>query len=230
MTRSWESQGFGRLLVAGRAAMLFGGLAALLASCALFRGEQREAWRADAELACFSARLVQESPYVRRAPEIDGAGACGLSRPFAVSALAYASVGLAPAATLSCSMVPSLESWIAAVVQPAAHAFYGVPVAQLTVASSYSCRTIAGSSNTSEHAFANALDVSAFTLVDGRRITVLRGWRGDAIDQAFLRAVHDGACAQFSTVLGPDANADHRDHFHLDLARHNASGTYKVCE
>ncbi len=39
-----------------------------------------------------------------------------------------------------------------------------------------------------------------------------------AIDGAkFLHQVHKGACGVFSTILGPEANAFHRDHFHLDL-------------
>ncbi|NJO33319.1 MAG: extensin family protein [Rhodospirillales bacterium] len=41
---------------------------------------------------------------------------------------------------------------------------------------------------------------------------------------AFLRRLHRGACGIFSTVLGPEANEAHRNHFHFDLAprRRNA--------
>ncbi len=40
----------------------------------------------------------------------------------------------------------------------------------------------------------------------------------------FLRQLHKGACGVFGTVLGPEANEAHRDHFHFDLAlrRHSA--------
>ncbi len=34
----------------------------------------------------------------------------------------------------------------------------------------------------------------------------------------FLRQLHTGACGVFGTVLGPEANEAHRDHFHFDLA------------
>jgi len=34
----------------------------------------------------------------------------------------------------------------------------------------------------------------------------------------FLRAAHERACRIFGTVLGPDANEAHRNHFHVDLA------------
>ena len=34
----------------------------------------------------------------------------------------------------------------------------------------------------------------------------------------FIHAVHDTACKAFGTVLGPEANDAHKDHFHLDMA------------
>jgi hypothetical protein len=34
----------------------------------------------------------------------------------------------------------------------------------------------------------------------------------------FLRAVHAAACRQFGTVLGPEANTSHKNHFHIDMA------------
>jgi hypothetical protein len=39
----------------------------------------------------------------------------------------------------------------------------------------------------------------------------------------FLRRLHKGACATFGTVLGPEANEAHRDHFHFDLAHRRRS-------
>ncbi len=74
-----------------------------------------------------------------------------------------------------------------------------------------------------EHASANALDISGFRLVDGRRIRLATDWAGESADGRFLRRVRDGACASFNAVLGPDYNAAHRDHFHLDM------GLWKVC-
>ena len=35
----------------------------------------------------------------------------------------------------------------------------------------------------------------------------------------FLRAAHETACKRFGTVLGPEANEAHRNHFHLDMAK-----------
>jgi hypothetical protein len=105
----------------------------------------------------------------------------------------------------------------------------GSPVVEIKQLSAYSCRTknsVRGAS-LSEHAFGNALDVAAFKLADGREVTVKRGWRGTDAERDFLREVHARACGVFSTVLGPGhSDGRHEDHFHLDLARHNGSGSY----
>jgi hypothetical protein len=39
-----------------------------------------------------------------------------------------------------------------------------------------------------------------------------------SVEANFLRRLHRGACGTFGTVLGPEANEAHRDHFHFDLA------------
>ena len=80
----------------------------------------------------------------------------------------------------------------------------------------------------SEHAFGNALDVAAFTLADGRRITVRDGWHGMPEEQGFLRDVQAAACREFNTVLAPGSNRYHDDHIHVDLMR-RASGRL-ICE
>jgi hypothetical protein len=43
----------------------------------------------------------------------------------------------------------------------------------------------------------------------------------------FLRAIHKAACTIFSTVLGPEANSAHRNHFHLDMAQRTSAN---ICE
>ena len=41
----------------------------------------------------------------------------------------------------------------------------------------------------------------------------------------FLKRLHGGSCTLFATVLGPEANEAHRDHFHLDMkARRTSRG------
>jgi hypothetical protein len=130
-------------------------------------------------------------------------------------------------------MIPAVEQWIAEVVQPAARAYYRLPVVELKVAASFSCRPRNGIAGAplSEHGMANAIDVSAFRLADGRWVTVKEGWPGwMSADSRFLRAVHEGGCTVFTTVLGPNADRFHHDHFHFDLARHGRDGTHRVCK
>ena len=130
-----------------------------------------------------------------------------------------------PAATLACPIVSRLDRWIAEGVQPAAMRWLGQPVAEIKQISAYSCRSMNGQRGApiSEHAFGNALDIAAFTLADGRKVTVKDGWRGVPEEQGFLRDVHASACQMFSTVLAPGSNMFHYDHIHVDLAR-RASG------
>jgi len=139
-------------------------------------------------------------------------------------------VEIKPAATLACPIVSALDQWIAASVQPAAHKWFGQPVVELKQISAYSCRGMNGQvgARISEHAFGNALDIAAFILADGRRITVKAGWQGSAEEQGFLRDVQAAACGQFTTVLAPGSNQYHYDHIHVDLMR-RASGR-RICQ
>ncbi len=170
-----------------------------------------------------------------RGREIDGPGICGLTQPFMVGALAGDRVQLDAVATLDCPMIAALDEWIDRVVQPAAQARFGQPIAQIDTMGSYSCRGINGQAgaHVSEHAFGNAIDIAGFRLADGRRLTVVHDWtRGDEQAQAFLRDVHAGACDSFTTVLGPGYNALHYNHIHVDLAMHGrtATGPRRVCK
>jgi Extensin-like protein C-terminus len=133
----------------------------------------------------------------------------------------FTPVAVSPPATLACPIVFELERWIAGAVQPAAMRWFGSPVAEIRQISAYSCRGMNGNSRASisEHAFGNALDIAAFTLADGRKITVKNGWRGLPEEQGFLRDVQAAACDQFSTVLAPGSNVYHYDHIHVDLMR-----------
>lgn len=202
-----------------------------LTGCGLFRFEQREPWRAQAEEACLSQRLVQPSAYMALSSKIDGPGVCGMDHPFKVAAFNNGSVGLKSKVTLACPIIPRIDTWIDEIVKPAATLYFGVPVVDLK-AGSYSCRPRNNQrgAKVSEHAFGNALDVMAFILADGREIAVAKGWKGDPVEQEFLREVFVGACRYFNTVLGPGSDAFHYDHVHIDLARHDPRGTRRICK
>ena len=134
---------------------------------------------------------------------------------------AFGPVAMTPAATLACPIVSALDRWLTDSVQPSAMRWFGARVVEIKQISAYSCRGMNGNSRAhiSEHAFGNALDIAAFTLADGRRITVKNGWHGMPEEQGFLRDVQGAACQQFNTVLAPGSNAQHHDHIHVDLMR-----------
>jgi len=234
---------------------------------------------------------------------------CGAPAPVLVKRVGTGAnkVEISPPAVVNCPMVVGLHTWVEKALQPAAQEAFGVRIARLRGTSGYACRNRVGShSHTdrlSEHAFANAIDISGFVTTDGRTVDVAGSWGPTARDleaqrvaamraketgadktpelskaahqrdhkisaianaasdkpkstsiqtaelqsrgigtsdmsaarnavpapaksaeAQFLRRLHRSACEVFGTVLGPEANAAHRDHFHLDLVhrRHSA--------
>jgi hypothetical protein len=122
---------------------------------------------------------------------------------------------------MTCGLGYAFTVWVQSDLQVPAMGEFGSPVVKVETMGTYNCRNINGaaSGSLSEHAFANAVDVAAFVLQDGRRISVLGGWNGDAREARFLRSVRASACRRFNTVLSPDYNAAHRDHMHFDMGR-----------
>lgn len=116
-----------------------------------------------------------------------------------------------------CDLAKAFGEWARFGVDRAARQILGSRLARIETMGSYSCRNVAGSARRSAHARAEAIDVSGFVLADGRRIDLRRDWDGgDAATREFLRVVHASACKRFGTVLGPEYNAAHADHFHLE--------------
>ncbi len=224
---------FGRRL-AGRPLrfwLTFGVISVALAACGRFAYERREPWREELEARCMKSGAVEMSRYVQMSKPINGPGGCGMDYPLKVSAVSKGRVGFSQTQTLSCPMVPTIDRWVDNDVQPAAYKWFGSYIAEVK-AGSYSCRGMVGGSRSmmSEHAYGNALDVFAFVLTDGRTITVKDGWKSrDPQEQAFLREAFIQACEHFTTVLGPGYNQFHYDHFHLDLARHDANWQRHLC-
>jgi hypothetical protein len=133
---------------------------------------------------------------------------------------------LAPAPPpTTCAVAAGFELWLRQGVQPAARELLGAQVLRIEHLGAFSCRRVYGreEGRWSEHATGNALDVAAFVLDDGRRVSVAGDWSGEGAEAAFLRRARDEACRTFGTVLSPDYNAAHADHFHLDQA-HRAFG------
>lgn len=174
----------------------------------------------DAKKEC--ERLISEKDYEFEALEPFKDGVCGAPAPIVIKALNFASkVEIVPAPTITCPLADAVRRWIADVVQPRAKALLEDEIVSLTNVASYHCRTRYNdpAQRMSQHAFANALDISEFMTAKGERISLIEHWNANDARSKFLKEIHDSACKFFGTVLGPNANAAHKSHFHLDMAK-----------
>lgn len=167
-----------------------------------------------ADEACQTALATSPLRY-RRLPDRFTDDGCGYRNVVRIDAT---TAQVAPSFALSCRSAVALALWEIHGLQPAAQRHFGSRVARIEHFGSYSCRNIYGrdAAPRSRHASADALDVAGFVLGDGKRIRVLGDWKSAASEGEFLRDVQQSACAYFGTVLGPDYNAAHADHLHLD--------------
>ncbi len=169
--------------------------------------------------------LHQAGVEARRAEDRDDGGFCIVRG--AVRLTGGEMTPLRPAGlTLRCPVAVRHILWDRHVLQPGARQIMGSEVARIDSLGTYACRRIYGSAaataRPSQHARANAIDISAIRLADGRQVSVLDDWDGQgpagAAGASLLRRLRDGACGLFANVLTPDYNVAHRDHFHVDAA------------
>lgn len=187
-----------------------------------------------------SARVVEQASSVRRetargaicgTSDLQGdvisairdGGGCGVEEPVRVRSVG--GIQLSTPATMDCTTASALLAWVDQSARPALRGAGGGLVG-LQVMGSYACRPRNNQSGArlSEHGKGRAIDIGGFILASGEVVTVLNDWGSNAYGAA-LRAMHRDACGPFGTVLGPNANAFHRNHFHFDTARYR-SGSY----
>lgn len=168
-------------------------------------------------LAVLKAARIEVAPIADR-PIVEG---CGFA-----DALRYRGekARFREPVVLTCAMAAGLVLFERQVLQPAAEALLGSRVTRIEDFGTYNCRNIGReeSRRRSEHAKANAIDLAGFLLADGRHITVVGDWGRRSAEGRFLARLRDGACGVFKVVLGPDFNAAHRDHFHVDMGPFDA--------
>lgn len=169
--------------------------------------------------ACLDA-LEESAARTRLADPLEGPNGCGYDEAVVLERSGHAWSAPQPM-VMACPLAAAVYLWERRVVAPAAQDYFGQDVTQIRQYGVYSCRPVNNRSGArlSEHGKANAIDVSGFVLEDGRVISVRSGWAGEADEAAFLREVHGGACGLFRGVIGPDGDAAHADHFHLDMGR-----------
>jgi hypothetical protein len=193
---------------------------------------QPDAWFVDWRLAQLKSNAelcgrVLRQPWVEAQliPDADMKDGCGWASGVRLSAAGHARLHVDK---VTCEMAAALSLWLAHDVQPEAQRLFGARVTSVQHFGSYACRNIQGNPKwaemRSEHARANALDVSGLTLANGRQISVLRDWPRDGPEAQFLRNIHAKACRYFRVAIGPDYNDAHRNHFHFDR------GVFSACK
>jgi hypothetical protein len=159
---------------------------------------------------------------------------CGIAVPVNLTGVSSESVEVTfpTNATLSCGFAKTLTEWLIQDVVPVAQAEFGKPVSEFFTGPGYQCRRRNNQPDgkLSEHALGKAIDITAFRLSDGTEISVETDWASKTEKGHFLKSVHKAACKRFTTVLGPDADPNHKSHFHLDIGCHGKSCTYVICQ
>ncbi len=118
-----------------------------------------------------------------------------------------------------CQTALRLAMWEQHGLQVAALRHLGQSVTEIRHYSSYNCRRIrtpgGDDGRMSEHATADAIDVSGFVMQDDSSVDLQQDWPSNTPKSAFLRDAFQSACMWFPIALGPDFNSLHADHFHL---------------
>ena len=172
--------------------------------------------------------LGQEIVLAETGRIVDAAEGCGMEPTVRLNAVLLPDgtfAKLRPAAVLRCETALAVARWIREDIAAAALVL-GSTLARVEVAASYTCRSrnnVAGAV-LSEHSRANALDMSAFVLTDGRTLTLT----DPKASAEFIAELRRSACARFTTVLGPGADRAHEFHLHVDLAERR--GGYRICQ
>ncbi len=149
---------------------------------------------------------------------VPDAGGCGIDA--AVRVTSVGGITLSQSSLMNCRTARTLKGWVDTGLTPTVGGMGG-GVSGLKVAAHYACRTRnhQPGARLSEHAKGNAIDIAAIQLSDGDAISVLDHWNSGAKGRV-LRQLHQSACGPFGTVLGPESDRHHRDHFHFDTAEH----------
>lgn len=154
---------------------------------------------------------------------VRGKGGCGIAK--AVKITEVDGVKLTREALIGCDAARALYGWVNKQAKPVVGR-KGGGLSKIQLIAGYSCRTRNSrkGAKLSEHAKGNAVDISGFVLANGQTMSVLRDWRSGKYSKTMKR-LHKSACGPFGTVLGPNSDRFHQDHFHFDIARHRG-GAY----
>lgn len=147
---------------------------------------------------------------------------CSIQTPVKITSIA--GIKLTTPAVLDCSTAKTFADWLTRDADPAARRHLGGKIEKVWVMAGYACRSRNNKrgARLSEHAFGRAIDIGGMWLSTGKRVSVQSDWGGGPAGK-YLREIWKAACGPFKTVLGPEADRYHRDHFHFDRARRGST-------
>lgn len=159
---------------------------------------------------------ANQKALIRTQPVADSAGACPLHN--VVRVRDFGPVSLNSSFLASCPLALSSALFVSQQARPLTKTWTGSELVRIEHLGSYACRNIyhRPDARRSEHATAEALDISAFRLANGERVTILHGWRSTKT-QPWLQALLTASCGYYGNGLGPKYNAAHANHFHLGM-------------
>lgn len=176
----------------------------------------------------FCQIALTEIAAFRPLPQLEGPGECGAPDVVELEAIVLPNnvrVAMTPPATLRCSMAEAVAQWVRDELAANASSL-GSPLRSIANYDSYDCRgrnRVAGA-KLSEHGRANALDIRALMLADGRKVELTDA----SMPREFRDGLRKSACARFMTVLGPGSDGYHESHVHVDLAERR--GNFHICQ
>lgn len=143
-----------------------------------------------------------------------------------------ATITLPAKPVLSCGYALRLSTWLSDVAAPVVKNFAQSPLTSVATGPGYQCRNRNNRKNgkISEHAFGNAIDITAFGLASRKSVPVSSALDGPPPQIRMLMALRISSCGYFTTVLGPGTNEAHKAHFHLDYAKRGKGWNYRICE
>nr|WP_249434423.1 extensin family protein [Enterobacter bugandensis] len=159
---------------------------------------------------------ANQKKLIRTQAVADSGGECPLNN--VVRVRDFGPVSLNGSFLASCPLALSSALFVSQQARPLTKRFTGSELTRIEHLGSFACRNIyqRPDARRSEHATAEALDIAAFRLANGERVTVLNGWKS-AKTQPWLKALLAASCGYYGNGLGPEYNAAHASHFHLGM-------------